>query len=77
MFINCLLGAFGYFNLSGLEFESNGEGGNYLIAIHTNMPDTNVFIVDADVCGQDIHKDLIVGWNSIDSFLDNIKTKSL
>jgi hypothetical protein len=51
---------------------AHADGGNYLITIQTNTPNTKVFIVDADLCDQDIHKDLVAGWNTIDSFLNNI-----
>lgn len=52
---------------------ARADGGNYLITIQTNTSDTKVFIVDADLSSQDIHKDLVAGWNSIGGFINNVK----
>lgn len=52
---------------------ARADGGNYFVAIATGTQNTKVFIIDADLCSQNVCKDLIVGWNSIKSFLNSIK----
>jgi hypothetical protein len=48
------------------------DGGNYLIIIKIDSSLNKVFLVDADEDIEDVVKYMFVGWNSFDSFINEI-----